>query len=317
MVDNEGALDAYGLVEKELCRIPDVSAARIVADATGRPVEVHILASPAKHAKQIVRDVQSVAMATFGLDLDRRIISVVQLESIPLSHDPAAATASAEPGDPIPPDPIPPDPIPPDLFSPDPFAAGPITAGSVAADPLSGDPLWADPLRADPPAAAATVEVTESRGFTEGAPLWTEPVRRTNGTARRQAAERRIVFDGVTAVRNGTDCSAQVSLRTEGDQVVGITEGLLVSGSIYRLVASATLAALRQIEPAAERADIETATVVRVGERLIAVANVVFAVPPYEEVVSGSAVVRVAGEHDAIARAVLDAVSRRLTYLTR
>src|SRR3954451_4055641 len=67
-------------VERELCRLPEVNAARIVEDEIGRPVEVHILASRDKHAKQIVRDVQSVAMATFGLDLDRRVVSVVQLE---------------------------------------------------------------------------------------------------------------------------------------------------------------------------------------------------------------------------------------------
>ena len=68
-------------VEHELCRIPEVNAARIVTSEDGRPTEVHILASPEKHAKQVVRDVQSVAMATFGLELDRRVISVVQLES--------------------------------------------------------------------------------------------------------------------------------------------------------------------------------------------------------------------------------------------
>src|ERR1700751_3829557 len=80
-VDHGSPLE-FRSVEEELCRIPDVTAARIVADAAGRPIEVHILASPAKQAKQIVRDVQSVAMASFGLDLDRRIISVVQLESV-------------------------------------------------------------------------------------------------------------------------------------------------------------------------------------------------------------------------------------------
>lgn len=66
-------------VEAELCRLPDVVAARIVADSGGRPVEVHVLAHTGKHAKQVVRDVQSVALASFGLDLDRRIVSVVQL----------------------------------------------------------------------------------------------------------------------------------------------------------------------------------------------------------------------------------------------
>src|SRR5919112_1665700 len=69
-------------VEAALVRIPEVTAARIVADATGRIVEVHILSLPHKHAKQVVRDVQSVAMATFGLDLDRRIVSVVQLDAV-------------------------------------------------------------------------------------------------------------------------------------------------------------------------------------------------------------------------------------------
>ena len=76
-------------VEAELCRLPDVVATRIVADDYGRPVEVHVLAHTGKHAKQVVRDVQSVALASFGLDIDRRIVSVVQLS--PDADDAAAA----------------------------------------------------------------------------------------------------------------------------------------------------------------------------------------------------------------------------------
>src|SRR5947209_1530155 len=67
-------------IEKELCRLPAVNAARIVADDIGRPKELHILASAEKAPKQIARDVQSVAMATFGMEIDHRIISVVQLD---------------------------------------------------------------------------------------------------------------------------------------------------------------------------------------------------------------------------------------------
>jgi hypothetical protein len=67
-------------VEQELCRIPEVRAARIVADDAGQPVEVHILATTGKGAKQLVRDVQSVAIAAGGIDFDHRIVSVVQLE---------------------------------------------------------------------------------------------------------------------------------------------------------------------------------------------------------------------------------------------
>ncbi len=65
-------------VEAELCRLPAVQVARIVGDRD-RITEVHIIASPTKPAKRIVRDVQSVALATFGLELDHRIVSVVQL----------------------------------------------------------------------------------------------------------------------------------------------------------------------------------------------------------------------------------------------
>ena len=69
-------------LEQELCRVAEITAARVVADDQGVISEVHILSLPNKHAKQVVRDVQSVAMATFGLDLDRRIVSVVQLDAV-------------------------------------------------------------------------------------------------------------------------------------------------------------------------------------------------------------------------------------------
>ena len=66
-------------LEIELCRLPDVVAARIVENEDAEPVEVHVLANTGKPAKQVARDIQSVALTSFGIDLDRRIISVVQL----------------------------------------------------------------------------------------------------------------------------------------------------------------------------------------------------------------------------------------------
>lgn len=65
-------------VEAELCRLPEVQVARIVDDGD-RLTEVHVVATPAKQPKHVVRDVQSVALATFGLEIDHRIVSVVQL----------------------------------------------------------------------------------------------------------------------------------------------------------------------------------------------------------------------------------------------
>jgi hypothetical protein len=80
-------------------------------------------------------------------------------------------------------------------------------------------------------------------------------------------------------------------------------------------VAQATLAALRQLNPAAERLDVETATVSRVGDRDVAATTLVLLSPPHEEVLAGTAVVGATGAPDAIARAVLDAVNRRLGVL--
>ncbi|HEX2850324.1 MAG TPA: hypothetical protein VHN98_07215 [Acidimicrobiales bacterium] len=233
------SVDAEQL-ERELCRIPEITAARVVAEADGRITEVHILSAPSKHAKQVVRDVQSVALATFGIDLDRRIVSVVQLDN------PNGGAAVG--------------------------AAGGSDDGAAAGDAAAGLPASpADTLR--------------------------------------------INVEAVTAVRNGVRCTANVTLLRGDDAVSGSAEGLVAAGSVVRLVAQATLDALRAIEPAAGRADVETASLVRLGDRSVAVVTVVVVVPPYEEVLSGSAVVRSAGELDAVARAVLDATNRRLPQL--
>ena len=206
-------------LERELCRLPEVNAARIVTDQVGRPTEVHILASPAKHAKQVARDVQSVAMASFGLDLDRRIISVVQLDGG--QHD-------AAPGAP-------------------------------------GEP--------------------------------------------------RVVIGGISSEQNGLRTLVRVTLQRGETEGAGFAEGSIAASARPRLVAQATLDALRQLLPAAECADVELATVVRVGIREVALTSMVFVIPPHEDVVSGSALVRGANETEAVARAVLDATNRRLPQL--
>lgn len=71
-------------LESTIARIPGVENVRVVVESN-KPREVHVLATPGKPAKQVVRDVQSVAMAAFDLDIDRRIISVVQIDGGDLS----------------------------------------------------------------------------------------------------------------------------------------------------------------------------------------------------------------------------------------
>jgi len=64
--------------EEKVRRLPGVEAARVVTEG-GAVTEVHILTGMGKAAKQVVRDVQSLAQAVFGLAIDRRVVSVVQL----------------------------------------------------------------------------------------------------------------------------------------------------------------------------------------------------------------------------------------------
>lgn len=67
-------------LEDEVKRIADVSAARVVSGPDGTVTEVHVIASTRRNPKQIVRDVESVALAEFGIDIDRRVVSVVQFD---------------------------------------------------------------------------------------------------------------------------------------------------------------------------------------------------------------------------------------------
>ena len=220
MVDESegGSLD-LAEVEAELCRLPDVAAVRIVADGVGRPVEVHVVAHTGKHPKQIVRDVQSIALASFGLELDRRIVSVVQLGA-----DGVVATRD---------------------------------------DADRGDHRARSRRRSRTPGLRSLVRVTLAHG---------------------------------------------------DDEAVGFAEGSIAGRPAHRLVALATVDALRQLEPGAECIDVDSAQIVRVGAHDIAVVTVVFVDPPLEQLVSGSAIVRTNAD-DAIVRAVLDATNRRLSHL--
>lgn len=73
----EHGMDYVALQEK-ISRIDGVEAARVVAE-NGHIDEIHVLARRNKPPKQLVRDVQSLGQALFGLNIDRRIVSVVQL----------------------------------------------------------------------------------------------------------------------------------------------------------------------------------------------------------------------------------------------
>jgi hypothetical protein len=65
-------------LERDLRKVQGIKSARVVGD--DEPAEIHIVASLQRSPKQVVRDVQSLAAARFGMPIDHRIVSVVQLD---------------------------------------------------------------------------------------------------------------------------------------------------------------------------------------------------------------------------------------------
>jgi hypothetical protein len=202
-------------LEQELRRIPGINAVRVVMGDSGEPVEVHILAGAGKAPKQVVRDVQTVVQAVFNYDLDRRIISVVQMDGTLVTAD------------------------------------------------------------------------------------------ETN----------RVTVEGIAKARTGHRVTADVTLRRGIDLASGSAEGAAASTTSLGLIVRAALVALTKLEPSAEQLELENVAMQRVGDRNFVVVSLVLLTPPYEELLLGAAAVRLAGEEDAAARAVLDATNRRLTLI--
>jgi hypothetical protein len=83
-------------LEDSLRHIQGVRAASVVTGPDAVPTEVHVLADPGKPAKQVVRDVQSLALARYDIDIDHRIVSVVQMgdEQVRAAEEPPAPVAT-------------------------------------------------------------------------------------------------------------------------------------------------------------------------------------------------------------------------------
>jgi hypothetical protein len=216
-------------LEASLRRLPGVRAARVVTTGSGQPTEIHLLAGREKAAKQLVRDVQSLAMAEFDLEVDHRIISVVQLDSE--DHEELAAA----------------------------------TVTAAAADD-----------REPPPAPPA-----------------------------------RPVVAGIRVESTGLHTDASVRLSVGAAVVEGTSRAPSGPASRARLIARAALDAVSLLAPI-DACEIESADVVAVGGRDVAVCVVQLVDGSGEQLVSGSAVVR-NDPAEAVVRAVLDALNRRLT----
>jgi hypothetical protein len=67
-------------VEQQVTSIPGVLAVRLVPGFDREVDELHVVTSPERSPKATVRDVQTVLLARCGVNIDHRVISVVQLD---------------------------------------------------------------------------------------------------------------------------------------------------------------------------------------------------------------------------------------------
>lgn len=67
-------------IERLLGSLAGVVSARVLLDYEGRIRELHVLATPDLHPKQVVRNVESALSAGLGVEVDRRVVSVAQIE---------------------------------------------------------------------------------------------------------------------------------------------------------------------------------------------------------------------------------------------
>lgn len=82
-------------IENALTQVAEIKAARIVASPEGVIQEVHILALPTKSPKQLVRDIESMVMAQFGIPIDHRKVSIAQLGQDAITKDDPEEAAPA------------------------------------------------------------------------------------------------------------------------------------------------------------------------------------------------------------------------------
>ena len=219
-------------VERALCRIPHVTRAHVVPDDDDHVLELHVVATPGKHPKQVVRDVQTLARAAFGVDVDRHVVSVVQLEDEQLMSEPEQRTS--------------------------------------------------------PPAD----------GFGESA---------ANGSALSRTA-----LSGMSLQSLQGTSSISVVLVHDDRRATGASRRSTTAVGLHRMAAEATLDALAELHPGMPGSDVDGVEVRPLGANRVAIVSVASRTSASDDVLIGTATVRAAGELDAVARAVLDAVNRRL-----
>ena len=261
-------------LEQDLLRVPGVRSARVIGGDV--PTEIHVVTTSKRSPKQVVRDVQSLAAAGFGIPIDHRIVSVVQLDDPPPT--PPAETNGVERVAEVP--------------------QGPSTPVDKPESPRVPD---TDVPTQRPAATEAGAAVAVEQSIRLDEPVAPE----TNG--------HRLVLERVVLASKGDAGWVKVALRWPNGET---TEGAGVAGSAREARARGASAALLQalspvLEQMEAKLDVDSLFIHRLGSNDSVLVRVVFyergAVTP----LVGSALI-----YDDVAtaavRAILQAINRKL-----
>jgi hypothetical protein len=77
----DGGDDGFDLFEADIGKLPGVTHARVVSER-GRITEIHVVSDGLKDPRQLKRDIETLAMAKYGHEIDHRIISISTLPDV-------------------------------------------------------------------------------------------------------------------------------------------------------------------------------------------------------------------------------------------
>lgn len=129
------------------------------------------------------------------------------------------------------------------------------------------------------------------------------------------AAPARARIHSVSTDVMGVRAVATVTLELEGEVYTGVAEGPASTTGRRRLVGQATLNAVEKYTNGTFGFALEDVVIVTLGRERVAVACVILVTPLGEQALAGSALAR-QSENDSLVRATLDAINRRLGFLT-
>ena len=130
---------------------------------------------------------------------------------------------------------------------------------------------------------------------------------------RNSAARPRVV--SINATVSGVQASASVTLEIAGTEYIGNASGPASQTGRLRLVALAALDSVSQYSDATVSFALEDVAILKLGRGKVAVSCIALVSGMGEQIFSGSAMVR-QNDNDSVVRATLDAINRRMGFLT-